>query len=129
VQGGAMPLVINTLKRKEDNAVIFCLKGSLDTQTHEELTNAVKKCIVFPPKAVLLDLKALDYISSMGVSAILESRRMAEEKGGSFMMLNIPKHIEQVFKIINALPDVKVFESIEEADNYLLVMQKRVKEG
>ncbi|MDD4938700.1 MAG: STAS domain-containing protein [Candidatus Omnitrophica bacterium] len=123
-----MALTISTLIRKEDNAAIFRLKGSLDSETYEEFTSAAKKELEAPKKVVLLDLEALDYISSMGVSAILEVRKLSEEQGASFMMVNIPKHIDKVFQIINALPDMKVFASIKEADAYLLEMQKRAKE-
>ncbi len=45
------------------------------------------------------------------------------------MMANVPRHIDQVFKIVQALPDVRVFESMEEADRYFQEIQDRIKQN
>lgn len=123
-----MGLEITTLKKEEGSAVIFSLKGSLDTQTYEKFKIHADKYISRGLKALVLDLQLLDYISSMGVSAILGVRKKAEAIGGTFVMTNIPAHIMQVFKIINALPDVRIFENMAEADAYLRGIQDRIKE-
>lgn len=123
-----MGLEISTLKKEEENAVIFSLKGSLDTDTHEKLRVHADKYILKGVKALVLDLGALDYISSMGVSSILEVRKKTETSGAAFAMTNIPAHIAQVFKIINALPNVRIFEDMAEADRYLKGIQDRIKE-
>jgi len=123
-----MGLDISTLKKEEENAVILSLKGSLDTQTYEKLKIHADKYISKGLKALVLDLQLLDYISSMGVSAILEVRKKSEAIDAAFAMTNIPSHIAQVFKIINALPDVRIFENMAEADRYLKGIQDRIKE-
>lgn len=37
---------------------------------------------------------------------------------------NVPGHIDRVFKIVNALFDVPMFENMAEADEYFLEIQK-----
>ena len=104
------------------------LSGQLDTESYQNFKDKAKAEIDKGPKTLVLDLKSLDYISSMGISAILEMRKMCEAKNVSFMLSNVPKHIDKVFKIVNALPDVPMFENMEEADKYFLEIQKRIKE-
>ena len=123
-----MGLQINVLKDETEKMLIFKLAGSLDTETYENFMEKVAQQLVKPLKAVVLDLKDLEYISSMGISAILQAKGKVESIGCSLMMSNVPAHIEQVFKIVKALPDVPMFESIEEADRYFMEIQKRIKE-
>ena len=74
-------------------------------------------------------MQGLSYISSMGVSTILNARKSAEQKGAAFVMTNLKPQIKAVFDIIKALPDVCVFENMEEADRYLTQMQKKAIES
>lgn len=120
-------LEISYVKR-EDGAVIVCLKGSLDTETYENLQSQVEKIFTYLKKMIVLDLKELEYISSMGISALFTVKRWAEEKSIDYAMVNVPKHIQEVLKIIEALPEVTLFKSVEEADEYFASVQKRVKE-
>jgi anti-sigma B factor antagonist len=124
-----MALRVSVLKKEGEGVTILSLQGSLDTETHQELRDKIKLQLAEAPHALVLDLELLDYISSMGISAIIEASRMAEDAGTTFMISNVPEHINQVFKIVKALPKVAIFENMEEADQYLLEMQKRYKKA
>ena len=124
-----MALVLSVYRKEDENVVIIKLKGNLDTETHNQLTDKCTQLIAKAVTGLVLDLESLEYISSMGISAILIVRKMFEEKRASFVMVNVPAHIAKVFQTINALPDVRVFESMEEADRYFMEIQKRAKEG
>ena len=122
-----MSLQISMLKREEDNVVICTLKGSLDSDTFDQFKQKASKQLSQDPTTFMLDLAGLDYISSMGISAIVEVRKMAEDLGKKFLMVHVPKHIEEIFNIIQALPNLQVFANMEEADRYFLEIQKRIK--
>jgi anti-sigma B factor antagonist len=123
-----MALNISIMKREDDGLIIIALKGSLDSETYRELKTKAQKYLDQQPTAMLLDLKDLDYISSMGISTLLEIRKALESKGGSLMMANVPPQIDHVFKIVNALPNLQIFKDIEEADQYFMEIQRRIKE-
>ncbi len=123
-----MALEISIMQKEDEKIIVLSLNGSLDGDTHRELKTKVAKQLEKNPKAIILELQGLEYISSMGISAILESRRLAETRNASFMMSNIPPHIQQVFNIVNALPNMRIFKNLEEADNYFMEIQKRIKE-
>ena len=114
---------------KDDRVVILCPIGSLDTETHLELETRGAKELDKRPKGLILDLKSLDYISSMGISALLKLQKQADVRGVSFVVTNIPPQIDEVFKIVKALPEERIFSSMEEADRYLLGIQKKIKEN
>jgi anti-sigma B factor antagonist len=122
-----MALKISVMS-KDDGVVILCLVGSLDTETHTELEVRGRKELDKSPKGMILDFKSLDYISSMGISALLLLQKQAQVRGVSLVVTNIPPQIDEVFKIVKALPQESIFASMEEADRYLLGIQKKIKE-
>ena len=123
-----MGLKISIAKKEEENVIIMSVGGSLDTQTFQEFKNTAQAQLSASLKAIVLDLEHLEYISSMGISAILQLRTAVKAQGAVMMMSNVPEHIDKVFKIVNALPDVMIFENREDADRYFGIIQRKVKE-
>ena len=119
-----MTLKIIIEKKKEDSYTIR-LEGRLDTDTYLEFEKKVKPLIPLCAKAMIIDMAKLDYISSAGLSVIFSSKKAIEAKKGSFIMINLKPQIRKVFEIVKALPKETVFESMEEADRYLDMMQKK----
>ena len=44
---------------------------------------------------------------------------------GDLMMVNLQPQIKKVFEIVNAMPSMRIFESVAEMDRYLDVMQQK----
>jgi anti-sigma B factor antagonist len=113
---------------KQPCVFVVDVEGSLDSATYQDLEAKVRPFLMATTRGLIFDLKALDYISSMGVSVILKTKKAIEHLGGHFAMVNLLPQIKTVFDIIKALPNMCMFESIQEADNYLSEMQRRAKE-
>ncbi|MGE5279742.1 MAG: STAS domain-containing protein [Deltaproteobacteria bacterium] len=122
-----MALAIKVYER-EQGVFVVALTGALDTSTYEELEEKVRPFLMETTRALVFDLKGLEYISSMGVSAVLKAKKAIEGFGNSFLMINMQPQIKTVFEIIKALPAIALFESLEEADAYLTEMQRRARE-
>jgi anti-sigma B factor antagonist len=120
-----MPLNI-TSREKEPGVFVVSSEGSLDTNTYSILEKQVDSILEGSPKVVIFDMEYINYISSMGVRVILKARKVLENRGGNIVLLNLQPHIRKVFDIINALPSEQVFSSVEEMDQYLDRMQKKV---
>lgn len=73
-------------------------------------------------------MEGVEYVSSMGVSAILQARENFEKEGIIFLTLNLQPQVKKVFDIVKALPASTIFASVEELDNYLRVIQERTKD-
>ncbi|HBD08654.1 MAG TPA: anti-sigma factor antagonist, partial [Syntrophobacteraceae bacterium] len=80
-------------------------------------------------KHITLDMAGVEYISSMGVRVVLKTQKQLKQRGGTLSMMNLQPQIKKVFEIINALPSLQVFASIEELDNYLTEMQRQALKG
>jgi anti-anti-sigma factor len=103
---------------------IVSISGSLDSEHYLELEEKVLPIIEPATKVILLDLKELSYISSMGIGSLLKIKKAVEANQGKLMLANLQPQIKKVFDIIKALPAEIMFTSVEEADAYLSSIQK-----
>ncbi len=119
-----MPLEINITK-KEEGVFIVDIFGSIDSMTYMDLEKKVEPILVSSTKRLLFNMEGVDYISSMGVSVILKTKKAMEKHGGTLVVINLKPQIKAVFETIRALPSICVFESLEEVDNYLDAIQRK----
>ena len=61
----------------------------------------------------------------MGIRVLVKTKKAMKQSGGKIMFINLQPQIKKVFEILNALPSLKVFASIQELDSYLDAMQTK----
>ena len=101
--------------------------GSLDGNTYKILEVTVESILGQLPDIIIFDLEFMDYINSMGVRVLLKTKKELEKDNGKIMFMHLQPQIRKVFDILNALPTLQVFASIQELDEYLDAMQKAVR--
>jgi anti-anti-sigma factor len=112
----------------EENSVArINLDGALNTDTapafEEQLAGVVGKAY----ELTVLDMKDLDYISSAGLRVIFKAAKQCKGAGHRLAAANRKPHIDKVFEILKALPDMTVFANDQELDEYLDAMQNQVR--
>ena len=122
-----MPLRVD-ISDKQNGTYIISPVGSIDSFTADALDKKVSPILSKSPKAIMLNMAGVEYISSRGISVVFKIKKLIEASGGSFIMTALRPQIKKVFDIMNALPSMNVFASEEEADSYLAEMQKRKQE-
>ncbi len=103
--------------------------GSIDTATAPILEGEVNRALAAAARSIVLEMGGVEYISSMGVRAVIRARKELARRGGRFAMVDLTPPVRRVFEIIAALPREEIFRSVEELDEYLAAMQKQVREG
>jgi len=116
------------VERKPGDVFVFALSGSIDSDTYKTLDDGVNPILSAGAKVVIFDMNDVEYVSSMGLNTIFRVQRSLEAAKGAFMMINIQPQVKKVLEIVRALPNMKIFESIEEADEYLYRIQSEEKE-
>lgn len=119
-----MELKVNVIE-KTPGFFVFRPVGSIDSVTSEMLEQRVNYILKGSPKSVVFDMQETSYMSSAGVRVVFKVQKAMKEKGGQFYLLNMQPQIKKVFEIINALPSLQVFETVEALDKYLDMMQKK----
>jgi len=59
---------------------------------------------------------------------IFKAQKAQKMVQGKMVFLNLKPQIRKVFDIVNALPFMRIFSSLQEMDDYLDAMQKQVTE-
>jgi anti-sigma B factor antagonist len=128
MKGNLMPLTILT-HEKQAGVILVSAFGSLDTDTHQTFEKKMDLLIGGgTAKVITLDMSGVEYISSMGVRVILKAKKDLHRRGGTFTLMNPQRQVRRVFEIINALPSLQIFASLDELDSYLSEMQRQALE-
>ena len=103
------------------------LTGSLDSETAPQLDKELETVLDSGSKKVIFNMKELDYISSAGLKIIAKVCRMMKEADGDVIATEMQPQIKTVFEIVKKLPNLRMFNNQEEADEYLDAIQEFVK--
>jgi anti-anti-sigma factor len=109
----------------EPNSVArVALIGALNTDTAPGFEQQLQQVLDGDHQLTVLDMKELDYISSAGLRVIFKAAKRAAAAGKQMAAANRKPHIDKVFEILKALPDMAVFASDRELDEYLNRMHR-----
>jgi anti-sigma B factor antagonist len=89
------------IQRSAEATVVRC-HGALVTGTSNILQREVKELIGGSAK-IVLDLKDLTYIDSMGIGSLVRLYVSAKSSGCSLQLINISGRVQQVLGITNLL--------------------------
>lgn len=104
------------------------LHGRLDTQSHAEADARFDALIDQHPAmtTLVVDMSALEYISSSGLRSIFRVRKAVGERlGGQVLLVNMRPPVRKVFDIVKAVPIEEVFASEAELEAYLDMVQRK----
>ncbi|XQA65503.1 STAS domain-containing protein [Xanthomonas sacchari] len=110
----------------QDKRQRITLSGRLDTHTYQALDEALAPLLATPLTTLVLDLSHLDYISSAGIRSIFKARKVLAARDGRVLVVNPQPQIRKVFDVVKAVPLNEIFTSVQELDEYLDEMQRRV---
>jgi sigma-B regulation protein RsbU (phosphoserine phosphatase) len=105
--------------------------GRLDAMTFGEFDEGVAPILqqMAEGGTVVIDLSFLEYISSAGLRSIAKIRKAMRARNGHTLLVNPQPQVKKVFEIVKAVPVSDVFASVEELDDYLDHMQRKIVNG
>ena len=115
-----------TIDEKKSVARV-ALAGALNTDTAPGFDQELQAIVAQGLDMTVLDMKELDYISSAGLRVIFKAAKQTKAAGHRLAAANRKPHIDKVFEILKALPDMAVFANDQELDDYLDSMQSQVR--
>lgn len=115
------------IEQKRPGVHQMALIGSIDAKGQEVFEDGLAPVLDQEPDVIIFDMEFTDYINSAGIRVLLKAKKSLQEHGGKQVFINMQPQIRKVFDILNALPSLQVFASIQELDSYLDAMQKAAK--
>lgn len=104
-----------TEKELEDGTVVLGLSGRLDPTTVATLEDRLSQAVAGGAKNVILDLAALDYISSAGLRVLLVGAKQLKGKQGTLALCAARRTVKEVLNIAGFSSIMKVFETEQDA--------------
>lgn len=100
-----------------NNATLLKIAGNLDLQTAASLEpDLLTRCRRENPR-ILIDLSAMDFISSMGIRLLLQGLKLASAAGGRLLFLNPSSHILSSLEIAGFTPYIARGAAEDVAEN------------
>ena len=89
--------MLNISKVTEGKKLTIALTGRLDTTTAPELESELKDSLN-GVEDLVMDLKALEYISSAGLRVMLMAQKIMT-KQGSMVVTNVSEEVKEIFEV------------------------------
>jgi anti-sigma B factor antagonist len=107
---------------------ILHLQGRLDALTFGEFDKEAEKVLqqMETGSTLVLDLSSLEYISSAGLRSVAKARKEMRARDGHTLLLNPQVQVRKVFDIVKAVPVKDIFQNVQELDEYLDRIQRKM---
>ena len=113
------------IAKEAKGVYVIKLIGRIDSDTYGHMDMKVRPLLTSSTRVIILDMDKVDYVSSAGLGVIFGIKNFLEGNKGSLIISSLKPHVKKVFEVVKALPTENVFESREELDAYLDVIQKK----
>lgn len=122
-----MTLIVRSESPTTDRSTVW-LEGRLDAATFAAFDEAMHDItpLVDNGGTLVIDLSALEYISSAGLRSLAQLRKQMHDREGRTLLLNPQPQVKKVFDIVKAVPVAEVFANVAELDLYLDHMQRQM---
>jgi anti-sigma B factor antagonist len=94
---------------------IMSVKGRVDSSTAPELDSALSKLLSSDRNKIVLNLQAVEYLSSAGLRALVKALKDAQKSGGDLRLAAVSQPIEVILRTVGMLQMFKMFSTSEEA--------------
>jgi anti-anti-sigma factor len=120
-----MALDIRVEERRPGTKTLV-LEGRLDHGSADAFDKEVDAAIGSEANVVVFDLAGLEYITSAGLRSIFRAQKAMNARAGRALLLNPRPQVQKVLDIVKVADLGLLFRSIQELDDYLDAMQKKV---
>lgn len=99
-----------------DGAVLLTCRGELDVTTAPRLSVAIRRAVEKGTARLILDVSALEYMDSSGLTAVLNGREAAAEAGGRLAIACRPDaRVRRLFTLTGLEAAIEIHGSADEA--------------
>ncbi|MBM3902798.1 MAG: STAS domain-containing protein [Verrucomicrobia bacterium] len=96
-------------------ATVVVLSGKLDTVTAPAFEKRIREVIGTGAVRLVLDLSAIEYISSAGLRGLLVMSKLLKEKQGKACLVGVKGNVRSVFEMSGFLTFFRAEETVEAA--------------
>lgn len=93
----------------------IAIEGELDTATAPDLEAAIETCTADGVTALILDLTATDYVSSMGLRVFLSTLKSLKASGGRLVLAGLNDEVQEIIDLAGFAPLFEIYPTVDQA--------------
>jgi anti-anti-sigma factor len=101
--------------KKEGKAVIISLTGRMDAVSAPQFDKTVDDFMEQGETCILIDFKALEYISSAGLQSVLALAKRLELMNGTVILSDLTGAVKEVFEISGFSSIFSIYDNLDAA--------------
>ena len=99
----------------QDRSNVLPLKGEIDLHVSPSITASLNEMIDKKPERLVVDLSAVTYIDSAGLSALIQAMQKVEGYGGKFRLAGLQETVRSIFEISRLDQVFQIFPDVDGA--------------
>ncbi len=104
------------VEKELDGIVILTLKGKLiATEDTEKLHEHIKSVLDRDMNQIILNMKNLARISSLGIGGIMRAVTFVRNSGGDLRLAGLDENIKSIFSITKLIGVIQIFDQTNQA--------------
>ena len=111
---GMMPFKVR-VDPKDDQSAQVTVSGAMDAHTFEPFFKEVSKLIEAGTLRIVLDLREMTYITSVGINYLVNLRLLRKKAGGDVVLVKPQPQVQNVLQLIGLMAVLPIAETVEEA--------------
>jgi anti-sigma B factor antagonist len=106
-------------RRDEDGIAILSLQGRLNQASADALHTAAMQAVQFGCRGLVIEMKGVDFIASVGIRALIRPSQAINLNGGKLAVADLNPQIRDFFKLTGLDQMFTVYDTADEACNAL----------
>lgn len=94
---------------------IVYLRGRLDVHYATEIEDGLNQLINDGKIFLLINLKAVEYLSSSGLRIFIATMRKLREKNGKLKLCNMNDAVKKIFRVVELIDMFEIFDDEQKA--------------
>jgi anti-sigma B factor antagonist len=90
-------------------------KGRIDSETAPEFEHALLQLLEDNRSKIVLNLQAIDFLSSAGLRTMVKALKGAQSCGGDIRLVSVPEPIQGILLTVGMNQMFKIFPTTEDA--------------
>ena len=94
---------------------VVTVRGQVDSETAPELDRAISKLLSDGRNRIILNLQAVEFLSSAGLRILVKALKGAQGSGGDIRLASVPEPVNGLLLTVGMMQMFKMFSTSEEA--------------
>lgn len=107
---------MHLMEKKQGRVRILSIKGKLVSQNEtNKLNEKINELVENDASQIVLDLKQVSWLASLGIGAIMRNLLKVRKTGGDLRLTGLSEKVKSLFSITKLIGVIQIYDTVNEA--------------